>query len=347
VTSISPGILAYCPKLTSVFYQGTSAILGIEAFEKSEALNTVCVAPGYSSTKFCEKIVNSTSDVCKTFKSMFNKCYMGACIDGKVVEQKRKSVADEEQRRSNGCVQYQCQKESGEYIKTLVCEEKECYHAKCVESNGKCEYTKNDGWEEENECFEVICENNEWIVQKRKSAAEWEEGSSECVQFKCVNKTGNVALSVCNSDNEMCVNNKCVEKKTMKENGKVSVVIELDSDKVKVNDINTAEIVRVIGNDVETIGWEYDSKNHLRVILYAKDAETAQSVANTVKSFEKGEGCSYGVLCQISAVYLDGMTSGEGEAMDGKVSGIESMHNLAMKSVLILTILTTFFARRM
>jgi len=273
---------------------------------------------------------------------------MGACIDGKVVEQKRKSVADEEQKRSNGCVQYECQKDTGAYAKTLVCEEKECYHAKCVESNGKCEYTKNDGWDvlgKENNCFEVVCENNEWIVQKKKSVEDWEKLSNGCVECKCDNESGSVAVSLCNSDNEMCVDNKCVEKKTMKENGKVPVVIELDSEKVKVNDINAAEILKIVDN-VETIGWESD-KDHIRVILYTKDEETAQSVANTVKSLQKGEGCSYGILCQASSVYLDQEKVNSGDFVDGKISGIESMHNMAMKSVLILMGLTTFLARRM
>jgi len=345
VTSISHAF-QQTPKITSVFYQGTAAISD-EAFTDCEALNTVCVAPGYTSSTFCGLPVNKTAEVCKQFQSMFNKCSMGACIDGKIVEQKKKSVADEEQKKSNGCVQYQCQKDTGSFLKTLVCEEKQCYTAKCVESNGKCEYTKNDGWEADNGCFETKCENNEWMVQKKKSAAEWEERSNECVQYKCDNETGNVAVSLCNSDNEICVNDKCVEKKTMKENGKVRIVVELDSDKVKINDINTAEILKVIDSGVETIGWEYDSKNQIRVILYAKDEETAQSVANTVKSLEKGEGCSYGILCQISSVYLDQDGKNSGEFVDGKVSGIESIHNMAMKSVLVLLGLTTFFARRM
>jgi len=215
VTTIGTSAFRDCSSLSSVFYQGSRTISQSNVFDGCSSLSIVCVSPGYKDKTFCGKAVNSTSDICKEFRSLFSHCYEGACIDGKLVEQKRKNATELESSMSHGCVQYQCQNDTGKLEKTPQCEEKDCYNAKCNETSGVCEYDKNEGWEPDNHCYEVICENNEWKSRKKKNATEWENQiSNECIQYKCDNETGANSLSLCDEQSQICVNNQCVDKKT-------------------------------------------------------------------------------------------------------------------------------------
>lgn len=107
VTSIGKGAFVNCSGLTSVFYQGTQAITTSGVFSDSPSLTTVCVPHNYQSPTFCGKTINSTLETCQVFQKMFNDCFKGACVDGKLVYEKRENATDWE-KQTNSCVKYQC-----------------------------------------------------------------------------------------------------------------------------------------------------------------------------------------------------------------------------------------------
>jgi len=139
VTTIEKDPFQDCTSLKSVFYQGSQQF-DSSAFKNCNSLDSVCVSPGYNSASFCGKDVNSTSDICAEFRSLFNSCYKGAYIDGKFTQQKTKNATDWENKRSHGCVKYQCDNETGlstysmcKYYKDPVCVDDECVESKTLE----------------------------------------------------------------------------------------------------------------------------------------------------------------------------------------------------------------------
>jgi len=70
----------------------------------------------------------------------------------------------------------------------------------------KCDYVLTDGWQElkeqENQCYEVVCDNGVWTVKKRANASEWENHvGPSCYHFVCVNDSGNVTEDLCELNN--------------------------------------------------------------------------------------------------------------------------------------------------
>jgi len=75
-----------------------------------------------------------------------------------------------------------------------------------LSSNGiweaECKYDDKDGYEElkqqENQCYEVVCENNEWVLKKTLSATQWEARTTRaCEIYECDNETGNIKRDIC------------------------------------------------------------------------------------------------------------------------------------------------------
>jgi len=266
----------------------------------------LCVSPDYNSTTLGGKEVTSTSEICKEYRSVFNHCYNGAYVDGKFVSEKRKNATELENTQRFGCVQYQCQNDTGELKMTLMCEEKECYSdGKCNEVSGVCEYKRNGGYEElmkeDNHCYEVLCEGNKWIVKKRNNATEWESRTKGCVDYTCDNNTGGIVKSLCNDGNEICVNDKCVEKASITDNW----IVEIDVYETSIEELNTTQIISDISDlaevnaDVMKIGIEFNEKGYIvRILVYVGDEMTANKIATAIRGLDKGEGCSRGILCR-------------------------------------------------
>jgi len=111
VKSIANYSFYHCTSLKAAFYDGTTAMSTEYAFAYSNSVN-VCVPPGYESSTFCGKSISFTVEPCKTFRGMFNRCFRGALINGRLIELKRLNATIWEA-KTNGCVQYQCDRASG------------------------------------------------------------------------------------------------------------------------------------------------------------------------------------------------------------------------------------------
>jgi len=127
-------------------------------------------------------------------------------IGNHFILQKRKN-ATEYEAKTNKCIRYDCNNETGPVPTVLVhCNETPaCYEGpgKCDETSGECSYNKKKGWEEliklENHCFEVVCENDEWVLTKRANATEWEGNSTKCVICQCLNESGPSMTDLCSN----------------------------------------------------------------------------------------------------------------------------------------------------
>jgi len=279
-----------------------------------------------------------------------NHCFEVVCKSNKWRVQKRKNATDEEGSKSHGCAQYQCQNETGEvlYAPEACNDGDPCYIGECDEASGECKYDLKSGYDElvkqDNNCYVVSCEGNEWIVQKRQNATEWENQSNNgCIEYKCDNDTGPITIMCNNSNEKICVNDVCVENKALEE--KVSVVIEMDEG-VNLSEMNTVDELERIkaltekGGEEVKIGYEINEQGYIiRIIIYVDDETTAQSIATTVESIEKGEGCSYGILCNWKDVHV--------KTMDKEISGTEGIFWMEMKSVLKIMVVIFILMRRM
>ena len=140
----------------------------------------------------------------------------------------------------------------------------------------------------DNHCYySEYNDNGSFIMRKRNKAIEWEKQSNECIERRCINETGFVSWSMCNSTNEtnrVCVNNEqCVEKKNVK---KPYIEVDVD-DSLKILDVNlttttdTISLLCNVSSSGITVGYESDDDgNIIRIIIYVDDEDTANIVAD-------------------------------------------------------------------
>jgi len=160
-------------------------------------------------------------------------------------------------------------------------------------------------------CSEAVYVNGSFVQRQRKNATRWQEQTNECIRYECVNGAGGIARSSCNSDDTVsrtCINNKCVEESSLKED-KVVVEITLD-DGVKITDVDLNDILEFLkgkcGIDEKdvTIGWEGNDGYVIRIVVFVDDETTAVSITVAIDDLDKGEGCPYGVICKAKGVRI-------------------------------------------
>ena len=148
----------------------------------------------------------------------------------------------------------------------------------------KCIYEKKDGWQDlsKNRCYEMACENNEWVMKERENATEWE---NECFEFNCDNDTGRVMNRLC-SDSLICVNDKCVEKETLNEK---MHAVKIGVEAFSMTEYNMEDVVEVLSKETDIemgklmITFEVDEYGQvMSVIVYVDDEHIAQAIENLV-----------------------------------------------------------------
>jgi len=73
-------------------------------------------------------------------------------------------------------------------------------------------------------------------------------------------------------------------------------------DEIDMDDI--MEVIKIrcdIDADDITVGWQ-SYEDGLRIIIYVKDEETAKNIASSLEAIVQGEGCDYGVLCEMKYI---------------------------------------------
>jgi len=133
---------------------------------------------------------------------------------------------------------------------------------------------------------QFIMENNE---------DEWENQTTECVQFKCINETGE-SWSICNSTDDMfrfCHEDQCLSwPKPSGDKNLISVNIEID--KVKSDDENLTTLIYSIvdlikiGNDLISIDMKKnDNGDVISIVLFVKEKETANKISEVIEGIDK------------------------------------------------------------
>jgi len=163
-----------------------------------------------------------------------------------------------------------------------------------------------------NQCYKGAYIDGDFIEQKRNNVTYWEDQSSDCVQFYCVNESGLDARSACYSTDtvKICQEGKCVDEDV--NINKWVVELELDGT-TTVFDFNSEDLKQSVSSLTGvnasgiTIGYEMNMTGSiLRVLVYVDDGSTANAIYNAVKELKKGEGCPYGVLCRTKTVLVSG-----------------------------------------
>jgi len=116
-----------------VFYEGCHDFSKLSlVFYSCTSLRIICVSPDYNSSIFCGRNVTSSSDICIQFRSMFNHCYKGSCVDGRLVAQKRRNATEMEGKK--GCGRYHCDNVTGLIVSYCNSEEGLiCYDDTCMD----------------------------------------------------------------------------------------------------------------------------------------------------------------------------------------------------------------------
>ena len=298
------------------------------ALDFCTSLSLVCVSPRYNYDTFCSHKVNASAETCRTFQRHFNHCYEGACVDGVVVAQKRSNATEKELSMRNGCVHYVCENDTGNMLENLICEERQCYTGICDNSSGNCSYEKIPGYDElidqQNECYEIVCKDDLWVVQPRDDAEKWKKRTNKCAEYQCNNESGLLSWSMCNSTNSisrMCVSDQCIDTSTdVPSEQHFYVEIEMDVG-VNVSEMDSGEILEIISQQlgVDTsevrVAWEVDEEGYvIRVVVFVNDEETAKVIASGIDDMKKGDNCEGGVFCKSRRVTVvqndfDGSTS--------------------------------------
>ena len=159
----------------------------------------------------------------------------------------------------------------------------------------------------ENQCFQAICNENEWSSQKRSNASAWEERSNKCVEYQCINTSGRISWSNCNSSANMtrlCDEQyQCIEMEPeIEESLSVTYVF---SESVDASEFDVALVVETIceltglDSDTFTVKAEVDEKGDIvRVIIVTDNEDNANKIADSLNSIKKGTECQYGVFCR-------------------------------------------------
>jgi len=166
-----------------------------------------------------------------------------------------------------------------------------CYIFECSESKS-CTYRAVDGWEEmiqqENQCYEVVCENNKAVLKMRENASSWENQTTDCVEFSCENASGVKVMNKC-GENMVCMNDTCVEKEKMT-TGEERVV-EIVFDEQSATWENFAVLVEAIckknnldPNSVKA-GYERDSEGNVnRAFIITENENAADIIAEAINT---------------------------------------------------------------
>jgi len=117
VVSIGFSAFKGCSNLVSVTYEGnlnpcTDSDVADVAFEGCDSMSYVCLSSKYTDKQFCNRTDFCLSDSCKDFHLYSDHCSHEVCKSGEKVMEDRAN-ATEWVKRSNGCVDCQCNKTTG------------------------------------------------------------------------------------------------------------------------------------------------------------------------------------------------------------------------------------------
>jgi len=173
-----------------------------------------------------------------------------------------------------------------------------------------------------------------FIQEKLHRATEFEELSSGCGVYQCLNETGPIAWSSCNNSDtsrKMCMNDRCDDNWETNTYGWV-VIIDFDGVVVNLKDVALPDLAydfnELVGDDVfseNLMGVETDKSGLVKTILvissaFGNEEGVAKQLEKALNDALKGGNCQqYGIVCQAKSVTARDLTSKE-------LSGSNSVH---------------------
>ena len=155
-----------------------------------------------------------------------------------------------------------------------------------------------------NHCFEAVSFNGTFISKKRINATEWENSDLGCQQRICLNESGPVSWTTCNSSNSvsrMCLRDQCVDDWT---NNIHEGYVVIEFDRVKFHQLNKTALAQNLTSlanvyiNSSRIGVETDGFANVKHVIVSADSRSSRQVATALYSIDKYHQCKYGILCQ-------------------------------------------------
>ena len=263
-----------CSKLKYVFYAGSTEMRGDIVFTNCNALEMICASPDYAYSLFCGEVVLVANSLCERYRDAFNHCYKGYYDDDVIIGSEKRDNVTKWEELSTGCLRYKCENDTGGIIENVHLAEWQSLK------------------EQDNQCYDIICEGNSWMFKKMDNATEWEEQSNNCVHYECNNVSGFISWSMCNSTDEVrriCIEGNCHDDEQVPlTTDIISVEIKIETNETAGSIVDITEQVSAItgiSKDEFTIGLETDEEGHLIcVIVYVNGSEKAEIIANSIET---------------------------------------------------------------
>ena len=135
----------------------------------------------------------------------------------------------------------------------------------------------------------MVCSVDYADIRRSPDVSEWEDQTTECVEYKCTAENEPATENLCKSTNEIslvCMNDKCVENNTLMNEEGFVVKIEVENATNFTMDEIIESIIIVTGVDEEDIlkiGTETNEDGHIiRIFVIVKDEDTANKVVKSI-----------------------------------------------------------------
>ena len=206
--------------------------------------------------------------------SLENHCYEFVCVNNEYVLRERENATNLA-RKSNACFEYSCDNETGVKPTALKSCNNGCSEGVCNETTGACVY-QADGLVE-NSCYEVVCINNQSVLQETDNVKEWISRTNGCVEYQCLNDTGQKFTVLCPNDGtHVCVNETCISRDEVETEEWNKLILEMQN--FTVDDENSFLLLDAITNSTDIppenliIATEIDDDGTItHVIILVKD----------------------------------------------------------------------------
>jgi len=288
----------YGTNIPSIVIPETLETLGLGTFSFSGLMNVI-----YMGNKTFEGNSIDLCTGCYKFKSLclnpdYNNTRFAECCNGTITE-------DHCYHPINGA---NCKTFLGFYS---ICNKAE-YKAGSV---NKVQREETIAWEKktaESICYSYTCDDKKGFVEQMSNIASgWiAKGKTDhCMQYACINGTGNVRWSSCNTtatQSRLCIDT-CVTNWEPTLKYWVDIVLKNDTSYMGDSLDDRMVIANLGGVKHGEISVYYkmdDNENCLSIIVKTKNEASAELIKKGVETLKDDNTCHYGILCKWSEVIV-------------------------------------------
>jgi len=186
---------------------------------------------------------------------------------------------------------------SSMYLTISVCQNvPDCFrNGRCAIDSGRCQYEPVEGYVPENQCYEVSCKEEKWVIKERSNVTRWKEQSNGCVIYECDNETGQTSTSICESVGDVvhvCKEGMCVVEQTPEDKPwivEIDVTPEIGQNETDINGL-AETVANISGVERASISIGYETDEHgnvIKVFVYIDSNENAMLLAQAIQEIKK------------------------------------------------------------